>query len=111
QSIMQSATAPAFPESKWTSILAGKPIDLDKVLTSLFFLGRDDKHIKKIRDFELMHPRLIPLKRIWTKGKWYHIWNITVEAISFAFPHCHAKLLKYGQYISEVFSSIRESHQ
>ncbi|EMD33085.1 hypothetical protein CERSUDRAFT_98693 [Gelatoporia subvermispora B] len=110
-SVMQSASVPAFPESEWTNVLAGKPVNLDKVLSSIFSLGRDDKQAERIGEFELSHAGIMPVRRVRTEGEWYRAWNVTVEATSFTFPHRRPELLEYGRYVSEIFSSVGESHQ
>ncbi|EMD37572.1 hypothetical protein CERSUDRAFT_32093, partial [Gelatoporia subvermispora B] len=110
-SIMQSSSAPPFPESEWGNILAGRPVDLDKVLSSIFSLGKDDKQVEKLGEFELSHARITPIKRVKTEGEWYRAWNITVEATSFAFPHRRSELVSYRRYISEIFAAVGESSQ
>lgn len=52
---MQSSGAPPFPESEWENILSGKSVDLDKVFSGIFPLGKDDKQVEHLGDFKLSH--------------------------------------------------------
>ncbi|KAM5539526.1 hypothetical protein V8D89_006798 [Ganoderma adspersum] len=53
--LINSAGAPQFPDGKWLNILNGRPVDLDHVLSSIYTLSADDKHIEHLGDVELRY--------------------------------------------------------
>ena len=103
--VYTAQTAPSgFPDSEWTNILRGKPINLDHVLSSLHHIASVKENVGRLRDPEISLGSSEPTRRIQTNGEWISAWNVASRAVSFIFPHRVDELREYGEYINRQFS-------
>ena len=103
---------PHFPDSEWTNVLLGKPVNLDVVFSGAYSTAEEGQAVERIGDIELRHGPSKPAKSIRTLGDWILAWQKTNDAISFVFPHRSRELSKYTEYMLSLFGSRRpSSHQ
>ena len=104
RSLTNQPDCPKFPDSEWKNVISGKAVNLDAVLTSQLSTSNDDLKTEKFGDIEVSFGTVEPSKVVKNAGDWSITWNKTVRAISFAFPHRHAELTSYGEFIINLFS-------
>ena len=104
--ISYSQSAPrGFPATEWDHIIKGKPVDLDTVLSSLYYVSPVKENVGCVGRTEIVLGRTEPIRRVQTSGQWTSAWNATVKAYLFAFPHREDELRAYGDCINREFSS------
>jgi hypothetical protein len=109
-SLVNSFNCPQFPDSEWTSLLAGRAVDLDHVLSGLFSISQEQKYKEKVGQLEIAVGSSAPAKSVKTHGEWVTAWDPTVEATTYAFPHRELELKKYGKYILQFFAALPSEH-
>jgi hypothetical protein len=109
-SLVNSFNCPQFPDSEWTSLLAGRAVDLDHVLSGLFSISQEQKYKEKVGQLEIAVGLSAPAKSVKTHGEWVTAWDPTVEATTYAFPHRELELKRYGKYILQFFAALPSEH-
>ena len=89
-----------IPSSQWEWILKGEAVDLNQFFALLHHVVPDEERTGHLGDTEITFGVAEPKKKISTAAEWSSSWRRASKAISFAFPHRHEKLLKYGDYIT-----------
>ncbi len=107
--LLDSTFAPEFPESEWTNLLLGKPVDFDVVFAGRYSSKSVEKHVEQLGDVELSYQAREPSKKVETSWDWIGAWEAFQRAMLFAFPHRSLELSTYRDHISEVFSSTAVS--
>lgn len=87
-SLVNAVRCPEFPDSEWTNIIEGKPINLDVVFAGHYSTSYDQRHIEKLGSIELSFASAKPSKHVRTIGDW---------------------VIAYGTYITGLFGAIHES--
>jgi hypothetical protein len=106
-SIVNSAGCPDFPHSEWGNIIAGKPVNLDQVLSSIYTTISDNRSITKIGELEITSEAAAPAsKTVKTHGEWTTAWHKTEIAYQYVMPHRTNELRKYGDHMSQLFSAF-----
>ena len=106
-SLLNSPTLPQFPESEWVSLLSGRAVDLNHVLTSHYSTSHEEKRTERIGNLEFfISGRSKPTKAVETHGNWVSAWDQTVEAMLFIFEHRGTELREYGRHITQLFTSL-----
>ncbi|RDX48891.1 hypothetical protein OH76DRAFT_1333115, partial [Lentinus brumalis] len=109
--LLNSASAPEFPDSEWSNVLRGRAIDLDRVFSGQYSLGRDEKRVEKLGSVEISHKSMVPSKSVGNSGDWTIAWQRAVEAMSYAFPHRRPELEAYGRHILGMFGALSPTLQ
>jgi hypothetical protein len=109
-SIVNSAGCPDFPHSEWGNIVAGKAVNLDQVLSSIYTTVSDNRSITKIGELEITSEAAAPAsKTVKTHGEWTTAWHKTEIAYQYIMPHRTNELRKYGDHMSQLFSAFGTS--
>jgi hypothetical protein len=109
-SIVNSAGCPDFPHSEWGNIVAGKAVNLDQVLSSIYTTVSDNRSITKIGELEITSEAAAPAsKTVKTHGEWTTAWHKTEIAYQYVMPHRTSELRKYGDHMSQLFSAFGTS--
>jgi hypothetical protein len=103
--VVNSFDCPQFPESEWKNILAGRAVNLDHVLSSLFSVSQEVKHTEQVGDFEIALGSTSPSKMVKTHGDWNIAWDATIEATAFVLPHRRLELADYRRFIIQEFAA------
>jgi hypothetical protein len=107
QSITMSVNCPELPDSEWSSILAGRAVDLDIV-----FSGFHSNEFDHQRESNLGGgARLImganeATKKVSTHHQWFIAWTKTSAGTEIAFPHRKKELAQYLTHISGLFAAV-----
>ncbi|TFY74939.1 hypothetical protein EWM64_g9073, partial [Hericium alpestre] len=101
---------PQFPDTEWTNVLLGKPVNLDLVLASMFNVSLESKLKERLGRVSLSLDDVAPAKVVKSQGEWMSAWTRTSEAIAFVFCHRCDELTQYSAYISSLFTSILEAN-
>ncbi|KAF8591559.1 hypothetical protein K439DRAFT_1326556 [Ramaria rubella] len=104
-SISISDNHPEFPDSEWDNIIRGRPVNLNKVLSTMYVVGADSKRIKHVSALELRIRSSAPVKKVSTQGEWGLAWDRACKALMFIFPHRINKLWKYRTFIHRTFGA------
>ncbi|KAH9851871.1 hypothetical protein C2E23DRAFT_731832 [Lenzites betulinus] len=104
--VAASASAPEFPESEWTNVLAGRPIDLDHVFAGRYTSAPDDKISERVGELEFTFRAPVVAKKVSSFGDWVFAWKRASLAVTFAFPHRRDELDAYGEYIIGLFGAL-----
>jgi hypothetical protein len=107
--LINSTRCPQFPDSEWTNILAGRAVDLDRVLASLYTVSYDERRTERFGNLELAFGPTKPAKTVDTHGKWVIAWGRAVEATRYVFPHRSSELHEYGEHLNDLFAAFPES--
>jgi hypothetical protein len=105
-SLAVSLKRPEFPETEWDSIIRGRVVDLNKVLSAMFIVGFDMKKTEHMGSLEVRFGQTTPIKKVTTLREWEMAWGRTCRAICYAFPHRKDELELYGEHISGLFKAI-----
>ncbi|KAJ7934530.1 hypothetical protein B0H13DRAFT_2488363 [Mycena leptocephala] len=109
ETILNSTSHPAFPESEWLAIIKGYAVDLNKVITHQFSVSHDRQHAESIGDsVQLLFGSSTPTKSVTSQSEWIAAWTKAAEATVFIFPHRRRELDSYRQYIMDLFTSSGE---
>ncbi len=103
--LLDSTIAPAMPESEWSNLLLGKPVDFDVLLTGRYSSKPNDKHVESVGDVELSYGSLDPVKKVSTFGQWIIAFEIFEAALVFAFPHRVKEVAAYRRHIYGQFET------
>ncbi|KAF8576424.1 hypothetical protein K439DRAFT_1367305, partial [Ramaria rubella] len=106
-SISISDDHPEFPDSKWDNIIRGRPVNLNKVLSTMYMVGADSKRIEHVGALKLQIGSSAPIKKVSTQGEWGLTWDRACEALTFVFPHRINELQKYGTFIHRTFGAYQ----
>ncbi|KAF8586135.1 hypothetical protein K439DRAFT_1255141, partial [Ramaria rubella] len=106
-SIVISDQHPEFPNSKWDNIIKGRPIDLNKVLSTMYVIGTDSKRVEHISALKLQIEASAPIRKVTSQGEWGLAWDRACKALIFVFPHRGSELCKYGAYIHRLFGAYQ----
>jgi hypothetical protein len=87
RSLTNTPNCPEFPDSEWKSVIGGKAVNLDAILSGQLLTTNDDLKVEKFGDLELSFGKVEPTKLVKNGGEWSIAWNRAVRATSFAFPH------------------------
>ncbi|KIJ22666.1 hypothetical protein M422DRAFT_196906 [Sphaerobolus stellatus SS14] len=110
-SLLTNPGRPEFPESEWDNIIRGRPIDLDKVLSSLVVVGTDTKHVERLSSLvELRFGNATPVKRVSTHGEWEMAWSRACAAMEFVFAHRKSEFRTYTEHIQRKFYATHVSY-
>ncbi|KAF5310458.1 hypothetical protein D9611_012290 [Ephemerocybe angulata] len=100
-----SAIAPPFPDSEWTNVIKGLPVNLDTVLSGLWFKRPPQTKYGRLGDTSFEYSSAEPAKKVSNAAQWTAAWNRTKRAYRFVFKHRAEELEQYGDYIERQFSS------
>ncbi|TFK78905.1 hypothetical protein K466DRAFT_463104, partial [Polyporus arcularius HHB13444] len=103
--LLDSTIAPGMPESEWSNLLLGKPVDFDVLLTGRYSSKPDDKHVESLGDVELSYGSLDPVKKVSNFGQWIVAFEIFEAALVFAFPHRVKEVATYRRHIYGQFET------
>ncbi|TRM59734.1 hypothetical protein BD626DRAFT_369922, partial [Schizophyllum amplum] len=104
--LLNTFSRPQFPDEEWGSLLSGRPVDLDRVFTSIYSVSLDSKAIERIGSVELSVGHVTPTKAIKTYGDWVTAWSAASEATLFVFPHLKADLDGYTKHVLAYFRAL-----
>ncbi|KZT18446.1 hypothetical protein NEOLEDRAFT_1143417 [Neolentinus lepideus HHB14362 ss-1] len=108
-SLVNAARCPEFPDSEWSNIVEGKPVNLDVVFTGHYSTSFDSRRTEKIGELQLTFGESKPSKHVESAGDWLVAWTKASEALRFAFPHREQELREYGSYITQLFGAVHPS--
>lgn len=103
--LLDSTIAPGMPESEWSNLLLGKPVDFDVLLTGRYSSKPDEKHVESVGDVELSYGSLDPVKKVSNFGQWIVAFEIFEAALIFAFPHRVKEVATYRRHIYGQFET------
>jgi hypothetical protein len=109
RSLVNEPDCPEFPDSEWKNVISGRAVSLDAVLSGQLSTTNDDLKVQKFGDLKISFGAVEPTKLVKNGGDWSIVWNRTVRAIIFAFPHRLRELTSYGEYIINLFSVTHSS--
>ncbi|KAI0829215.1 hypothetical protein BC628DRAFT_1315194, partial [Trametes gibbosa] len=104
--VSASPSAPEFPESEWTNVLAGRAIDLDHVFMGRYTATADEKVTEHIGGLEVLFRAPVAAKKVGSFGDWVYAWKHASLATMFAFPHQQEELDAYGEFIIGLFGAL-----
>ncbi|KAF9536105.1 hypothetical protein CPC08DRAFT_824850 [Agrocybe pediades] len=79
--ILTSVTAPSnFPPTEWDAILKGQSVDLDAVLSSLYYVPTPQQNVGVIGSSTIQFGAPKPAKKVVTSGQWTSAYNLLAEA-------------------------------
>lgn len=98
---------PSMPSSEWDSLINGRAIDLDKVLTSQYSATSDRTERQKIGILEIILPRdaAPATRRVKTHSDWITAWIVASRATVFLFRHRYPELEQYGTLMLGFFQA------
>ncbi|KAJ6611519.1 hypothetical protein B0H10DRAFT_1953048 [Mycena sp. CBHHK59/15] len=109
-SLLNSTNHISFPESKWSAIIKGQAVNLDKVITSHYSVSHDKQHAETIGNgVQILFGSSETTKSIRTQSDWIAAWTKAAEATVFVFPHRRRELDQYRSYIMDTFISCSEN--
>ncbi|EKM83745.1 hypothetical protein AGABI1DRAFT_124075, partial [Agaricus bisporus var. burnettii JB137-S8] len=88
-----------FPASEWKSILSGRAVNLDTVLSGIHSFKPLPESVGRVGPFEIRTEGAEASKRIQTAAQWISAWDETAQATEVAFPHRSTELRDYGRAI------------
>ncbi|KAI0718716.1 hypothetical protein C8T65DRAFT_570178, partial [Cerioporus squamosus] len=103
--LLRSTIAPEFPDSQWTNLLLGKPVDFDTLLSSHYSSKGDDKRVEQIGDVELSFGSREPTRKVSSYGDWVTAFEMYRDATLFAFSHRKNELSTYRTHIIGQFKN------
>ncbi|KAA1471903.1 hypothetical protein DENSPDRAFT_850535 [Dentipellis sp. KUC8613] len=109
-SILNARNCPQFADSEWTSLITGRAVNLDHVLTALYNVSIDTKHKERLGAIKFSVGAITPAKTIKSHGEWNIAWEHTVTATTFIFRHRREELVQYGRFISQFFVVFGTAH-
>ena len=105
--LVNTPGVPQFPDSEWTNILSGRPVDLDRVISNLYTADTISEHLQQLGSgVKLVTESVPPIKTVSDHSSYTIAWESYVDAVSFAFPHRKGELTTYGMQIKQLFRSI-----
>lgn len=107
-----SPIAPAgFPASEWDNIIAGKPINLDKVFSALHLVAPVKENVGRLGGHTFHFGDTEPARKVASSGDWISAWYAASSAYRLIFEHRTEELQGYADYILREFSSkVPEAH-
>jgi hypothetical protein len=108
--LLNSGSAPEFPDSEWKSILSGLSVNLDAVFSGRYSTEHDSKVSHEIGDFTISTREASTSKAVRSAGDWFIAWNQAAAATTFAFPHRGRECQEYGKHILGLFAAFAEEH-
>jgi hypothetical protein len=108
--LLNSGSAPEFPDSEWKSILSGLSVNLDAVFSGQYSTEHDSKISHEIGDFTISTREASTSKTVRTAGDWFIAWSQAATATTFAFPHRGRECQEYGKHILGLFAAFAEEH-
>jgi hypothetical protein len=109
-SILTSARCPEFPDSEWTNLVNGRPVNLGAVLSGLFSTTTNDERFEILGGgLELRFGAVAPTKLVSDAGTWTIAFDKMRAATLFAFPHRARELGNYRDYIVGLFAASHSS--
>jgi hypothetical protein len=98
---------PQFPDSEWGSLLSGKSVDFDHVLSSMYSVSHDNRESQPLgKELEIIGGTSKPARAVRTHGEWIMAFNAYVDAALFIFAHRERELRGYGNHIMRYFASM-----
>ncbi|KAF7354026.1 C3H1-type domain-containing protein [Mycena venus] len=105
-SILTSARSPELPDSEWTNIVNGRPINLDAVLSGMFSTAANDERSESLGGgLELRFGAVAPTKVVSDAGTWIIAFDRARAATLFVFPHRAQELTDYRDYVLAMFAA------
>ncbi|KAF5379704.1 hypothetical protein D9615_005677 [Tricholomella constricta] len=95
-SLTNSPRCPQFPDTEWTSLLSGKAVDFDRVLSGLYSVSFDDQRRERLGHLEIVAGPSAPARVVRTHSEWVIACDSAWEATVYVFPHRSAELAAYG---------------
>jgi hypothetical protein len=108
--LLNSGTAPEFPDSEWKSVLSGLAVNLDAVFSGRYSTEHDSKITHEIGDFTISTREATTSKSVKSAGDWFIAWNQTATTTVFAFPHRNKECEDYGRHILSFFTAFAEEN-
>lgn len=108
--IATAASVPFLPDSEWDSIVRGRSVNLDLVLSAIYSTTPVTDNTERIGTLEFrVGGSSEPTKTVRTHGEWIIAWNAAVQGTIFCFPHRAAELRSYGESITRMFMALAPS--
>lgn len=85
--INASASVPGFPDSEWDSIIQGKSVNLDAVLSGMYTISNVVENTEELGSLQVRFGYVEPAKTVKTHGEWIIAWYAASDATLFCFPH------------------------
>ncbi|KAF5376292.1 hypothetical protein D9615_008534 [Tricholomella constricta] len=104
--LTNSPRCPQFPGTEWSSLLSGKAVDFDRVLSSLYSVSFDDQRRERLGHLEIVAGPTAPARTVRTHSEWVIACDSAWEAMIYVFPHRAAELAAYGKYVKQLFASF-----
>ncbi|TFY80579.1 hypothetical protein EWM64_g3433 [Hericium alpestre] len=101
---------PQFPNSEWTNIILGRPVNLDLVIASMFNVTLEQKHKERLGRVSFSLNDVAPSRVIKSQGDWLSAWKATSDAVAFIFRHRRDELDHYSSYMLTMFTSVLEAN-
>jgi hypothetical protein len=105
-SLLNCFSCPQFPDSEWTNLLAGRSVNLDHVISGLCSLSNEERTSEKIGTVQISLGPAAAVRQVRTHGEWVIVWDKTVRATTFIFPHRESELRAHGEYITGIFAAL-----
>ena len=84
--LVNSGSAPEFPDSEWKFILSRLAVNLDAIFSGRYSMEHDPQISQEIGDFTISTCEVTTSKTIKLAGDWFIAWGQTAVT-TFAFPH------------------------
>ncbi|KAF5377223.1 hypothetical protein D9615_006397 [Tricholomella constricta] len=105
-SLTNSPRCPQFPDTEWVSLLSGRAVDFDRVLSALYSVSFDEQRREKFGHLEIIAGPSAPARAVRTHSEWVIACDSAWEATIYVFPHRSAELAAYGKYVKQLFASF-----
>ena len=104
-SLLTTANAPQFLNSKWSNIIIGAMVDLDHIISGSFTVSSDNRDTEVVGTIQFKFCAAKAVKQVKTSGDWFIAWGMYTKVASFAFPHRKSELKIYGSWILSLFAT------
>jgi hypothetical protein len=93
-----------IPASQWEHIFKGEPIDLDQILSALYWITVVEERKARIGGTDIALGPIEAARKVTTSSDWLTAWRRAARATAFAFPHRARELEDYAEYIENEFA-------
>lgn len=112
QDLLRDGLSPPFPENLWEDVLANRAVDFDKILSALLapvVANRSSQQISNT-DVYVTVGAAPPERKVSNRNQWLQCWEAYADAVAYAYPHRAPELRVYQRLVTDLFSSLHESH-
>jgi hypothetical protein len=108
--LLNSGSAPEFPDSEWKSVLLGLAVNLDTVFGGRYSTEHDARVSQEVSEFTILTQEISISKSVKSAGDWFIAWSQAAAATTYAFPHRGRECQEYSKHILGLFAVFGGEH-